>query len=204
MKLFLASEGNSSMEDINDFVGGLSEKKIAYIPTAANGEKWGSWRESRSLQELRQRNARSIDIVQLEDYTHEDIRPYLENKDILWMAGGMTGYLMYWVRRVQLDRYIREILENTIYVGSSAGSMIAGQSLDVTEWYPGDVEEGGSIFPTLKLVDFDIYPHFEDSMLSIIKQNYKGEKLYLLKNGEAIIVEDGKPRSIGEERILTL
>lgn len=202
MKLFLASDGNSSMEDINDFVEGLSEKKIAYIPTAANGEKWGSWRESRSLQELRRRNAR-IDIVQLEDYAKEDIRPYLAQKDIIWMAGGMCGYLMYWVRRVQLDMYIREILENTIYVGSSAGSIIAGASLAITEWYPGDQELGGSIFPTLHLVDFDTYPHYEEHMLPIIKERYKGKKLYLLKNSEAIVMDKDEVKIIGEERIIT-
>jgi len=39
-RLFLASEAKhpESMQKLEDFVGGLKSKKIAYIPTAANGE----------------------------------------------------------------------------------------------------------------------------------------------------------------------
>lgn len=36
-----------------------------------------------------------------------------------------------------------------------------------------------------------------------IKENYKGDKLYLLKNGEEIIVEDDKITVVGEERIIS-
>jgi len=53
------------------------------------------------------------------------------------------------------------------------------------------------------LVDFDIFPHFQDELLPKIKEKYKGDKLYLLKDGEEIIVEDGKVTVIGEERIIT-
>jgi hypothetical protein len=38
--------------------------------------------------------------------------------------------------------------------------------------------------------------------LEEIKKNYKGNALYLLKNGEEIIVEDDKVTVIGEERII--
>jgi hypothetical protein len=80
--------------------------------------------------------------------------------------------------------------------------MITGPDLNVCEWYIGESERGAKYIPSLKLVDFDIYPHYDESLLSKIKENYKGKKLYLLKNGEEIIVEDGKIEVVGEERII--
>ena len=42
-----------------------------------------------------------------------------------------------------------------------------------------------------------------DKHFDKIKQKYCGKKLYLLKDGEEIIVEDNKVTLIGEERIIT-
>jgi hypothetical protein len=43
MKLFLASEVKhpDSLKKLEEYVGGFTNKKIAYIPTAANGESFG-------------------------------------------------------------------------------------------------------------------------------------------------------------------
>ncbi len=204
MKLFLASEAKNpeTFKELGRYVGGLKGKNIAYIPTAANGESWGSWKEGGSWKLVNSLDA-EISLIQLEDYPASEILKKLEDKDILWFAGGFCGYLMYWIRRKQLDKYLPSLLEQGgIYVGSSAGSMITGKSLDIAEWYLRDQEVGARFILGLGLVDFDIYPHFEDGQLDAIKKSYKGNELYLLKNGEEIIVEDSKITVIGEERII--
>jgi dipeptidase E len=205
MKLFLASEAKHpfSIEKLREFVGGFEDKTIAYIPTAANGERWGSWREGGSWNLVQTLGAK-IDLVQLEEHTQSSIVPAVVGRDIIWFAGGYCGYLMYWIRRTQLDKHLPNILEKgSIYVGSSAGSMITGKTLDVAEWYPGENETGVSVIPGLDLVDFDIYPHYHESALDHIKQNYKGKRLYLLKNGEEVIVDNGIVQIIGEERVIS-
>ena len=204
MNLFLASEAKNpaTIKKLDEYVDGLSGKKIAYIPTAANGEGWGSWKEGGSWGLVNTLKA-EITLLQLEDFSHEEVKEKLQNRDIVWVAGGLCGYLMYWMRRRRLDEYLPEILEKgTLYVGSSAGSMVTGHTLDISEWYGTDQEFGAHFIPGLGLVDFDIYPHFEEGQLGEIRKNYKGNKLYLLKNGEEIIFEDGKVTVIGEERIL--
>ena len=47
MKLFLASQAKNpeTIEKIKKYIGGFVGKNIAYIPTAANGEGWGSWKK---------------------------------------------------------------------------------------------------------------------------------------------------------------
>lgn len=211
MKLFLASEAKhpDTIKKLEEFVGGLKNKKILYIVTAANAEGWGSWYESETLKVLRNIDVQ-IEILQLEDYWEGSV-PHVANVDIVWFAGGQPGYLMYWIRRTKFDSQLKRFLDaGAFYVGSSAGSMVASLSLSVTEWYIGEGENGASVIPGLGLVDFEIYPHYSDDLFDEIKAKYTGKRLYLLKNGEEIIVEDGdgkhtyddKISVIGEERVL--
>lgn len=205
MKLFLASEAGDpkTMQEIDEFVGGLSSKSVAYIVTAANGHLgYGSWRRSNTLREVKNK-VKEIDVLELENYMFEDVLAKIRGKDVVWFAGGTSGYLLYWIRRVGLDKALPEFLKKSIYVGSSAGSMIASRTQNLSEKYIGEEELGASVIPGLGLVDFEIYPHFEDAKLPKIKELWTcGVALYLLKNGEAITVVDGKVSVLGEERTL--
>lgn len=205
MRLFLASEAKNpkSIEKLREYVGGLKGKSVAYIPTAGNGEEgWGSWKKGGSWN-LVQTLGFDLTVIQLEEYRNESVISKIEGKDILWFAGGVPGYLMYWIKRCSLDKHLKKILDRgTLFVGSSAGAMIAGKSLQVASWGFVDNERGSDEIKPLGLVDFDIFPHYEESLLNKIKENYKGNKLYLLKNGEEIIVEDSKVVIIGGERII--
>jgi len=207
MRLFLASRFSSpeTIKKLDEYVGGLKDKKIAYIPTASNGENgWGTW-ETKEDGSWKLINTLCDDVKPfvLENYGNETLLEELKGKDIIWFAGGMPGYLMYWIRRCKLDLHIRKLLDNgALYFGSSAGSMVAGKTLDVSGWGFVDGERGAEDIKPMNLVDFDIFPHYEDQYFDQIKEKYKGEKLYLLKDGEEIIVEDGKVTLVGEERII--
>ncbi|MGB4965710.1 MAG: Type 1 glutamine amidotransferase-like domain-containing protein, partial [Microgenomates group bacterium] len=178
-------------------------KRIAYIPTAANGEQgWESWKEGGSWKIVNTLGA-DITVFQLEEYRNQNMQTVLEGFDIIWFAGGMPGYLMYWIKSVGLDKSLKLLLEKgAIYVGSSAGAMVASKSLDVATWGFVDNDLGAENMPGLGLVDFDIYPHYEDSLHEKIKRKFNGNKLYLLKNSEEIIIDNGNMHVIGEERVI--
>ena len=208
MKLFLASSAGEpdTIEKLREMLGGFENKKIAYIPTASNGdsdwEYWkvkedGTWKLVNTLKAI-------VKPVVLENYRDESVIKELEGQDVLWFAGGMAGYLMYWARRCKLDIHIKSLLDKgALYVGSSAGSMVAGQSLQICGWDFVDRERGAEGIEPMKLVDFDIYPHFKDELLPKIKEKYSGRKIYLLKDGEEIIIDGDTLRVIGEERVIT-
>ncbi len=188
---------------LKEFLGGFEYKTIAYIPTAANGEtSFGDWKENSATWKLIQTVGAKVTPVQLEDYKNSSVIEELKGKDVLWFAGGYPGYLMYWIRRCELDKALPTLLKTSVYVGSSAGSMITSRGLSTTEWYVGETEPGASVIPGLGLVDFDIYPHYDESFYSQIKEHYKGKKLYLLKNGEEVIVDGEKLIVCGEERVI--
>lgn len=204
MRLFLASEAKNplTIKKLEEYIGGFKGKKLAYLPTAANGEGWGSWKEGGSWNLVRTLGT-NLTIIQLEEYQSKNVLQDLENKDIIWFAGGYSGYLMYWIRRTGLDKSLKSLLrKNILYVGSSAGSMVTGKMLNVSEWFIGGEEWGASIFPGLGLVGFDIYPHYKEELFKEIKKRYRGNKLYLLKDGEEIIVENETVRLVGKERII--
>jgi len=204
MKLFLASEAKDpeSIKKLKKFIGSFKDKTIAYIPTAANGEFYGSWKGDKSIQ-VAMKLGVNIKIIELEDYIYRDIVEEIKKCDIVWMAGGMSGYLLYWIRRVKLDKKLKNFLDKgMIYVGSSAGSMICAKTQQSAEWFIGEEEPGASLMPGLGLIDFEIYPHYEDHLLPKIKKKWKKGKLYLLKNGEVIIYENGLVKVLGKERII--
>lgn len=208
MKLFLASHAKNplSIKKLEDYIGGFKNKKIAYIPTASNAEEgWQRWKTKKDGSwEYVQTLGASIETTVLEEYRNETVIKELAKADVIWFAGGMAGYLMYWIRRCKIDLRIKELLgAGTIYVGSSAGSMVAGQTLQISNWPMLDGERGAETIEPMKLVDFDIFPHYKDEYIGEIKKRYKGLKLYLLKDGEEIIVENGEVQVIGEERIIT-
>lgn len=213
MKIFLASEAKhpESMLKLKSFVGGFEGKSIAYVPTALNGEElYGDWERNSSSWKLVQTLGANVTSVVLEEYKDVSVVDVLREKDIIWFAGGACGYLMYWLRRCELDHFLPELLASgAVYVGSSAGSMVTAHSLGIAEWYLDEEEKGVGVIPGLGLVDFEIYPHYEESMYESIKEKRQNENqfrgktpLYLLKNGEAITVENNVITVLGEKRIL--
>jgi len=206
MKLFLASEAKhpESIIKLRKFIGGsFKNKTIAYIPTANNGEHaFEDWKENSTTWKLVQTLGSKVTAVQFEDYKNSTALEKLINKDIIWFAGGAAGYLLYWIRRCEIDKALPKLLERSIYVGSSAGSMICAKTQHVSSWYLGEPETGANLLPGLGLIDFEIYPHYEENLLPQIRKLWKKGKLYLLKNGEVITVVGNKVKVLGEERII--
>ncbi|MDA1079176.1 MAG: Type 1 glutamine amidotransferase-like domain-containing protein [bacterium] len=204
MRLFLSSEAKhpDSLAKMKDFVDGFEGKRIAYIPTAANGEYIGSWKNGGSIQAVQNLGA-TVAVVELENYYKENTLDRINQADIIWMAGGMSGYLLYWIRRVELEKILPDYLATgKINVGSSAGSMICSKSQSLADWYIGETELGASFIPGLGLIDFEIYPHYTDDVYEEINRKWTKGTLCLLKNGEMITKDGDKIQVLGEERII--
>jgi peptidase E len=109
---------------------------------------------------------------------------------------------MYWMIRCGLDKALPDLLEKSIYVGSSAGSMVCSKTLKLGALYPDEYDRNGFYLPGLGFVDFEIYPHYEDELLPTIKKVWRDGDLCLLKNGEAITMVGDKIDFLGEKRFL--
>lgn len=135
MKLLLTSGGITNptiARALQDLVGKpFTESSVAFVPTAANvfrGDK--SWMIE-DLTILRGLGFRSIDIVDISAVSRELWLPGFEMADILFFEGGDTFHLMDWIEKSGLWELLPDMLKTKVYVGVSAGSIVAGRSLDL-------------------------------------------------------------------------
>jgi dipeptidase E len=210
-RMFLASEMYYpvNMKRWGEFLGGFAGKRCVCIPSGMNGSfstgvQYGTWKYEDSTNKALQETGMEIDYLILEEIGEGvDLKKRLIDCDTLFVMPGAAAYIMYWVLRRKLDLIINDVIDSgVVYAGSSAGSMILSKSLNVAEIFPGEPERGARYLPGLGLLDFDILPHYIEGMdLDLFKKQYIGNKVYFLKNEEAITVVGGKVTVLGEERI---
>jgi dipeptidase E len=171
------------------------EMKVAFIPTASDIYDTHPWVE-------RDRDVLvglgfGIEDVDLKSCHGEDLRKRLSESDIIFVAGGNTSYLLEQAQQSGFMDIVRELVQaGKIYVGSSAGSLLAGPDVEVDKIYDeGDFGKILDSYEGLGLVDFVVLPHADRlEYLSYIERAEKeygeGRKLVRLNDSQAIVVTD--------------
>ena len=136
--------------EIRDFLGAV--RRIAFIPFAA-------YERGKYTAQARARFERmNCELMSLHDVSNP--RREVESADAIFVGGGNTFRLLKGLYDFDLLEPIRRVVaEGTPYIGSSAGSIVAGPSLRTTKDMP--VVEPPS-FEALGLVAFQISPHYLD------------------------------------------
>ena len=170
MKLLLISNSTNPGEGyleypkqhIKEFLGEKAVNAI-FIPYAAVTFSFREYEEKV--------NARFAEIGHQVTSIHRFINPIdaIENADAIVVGGGNTWQLVKMLQDKGLMKAIRKrVKKGTPYIGWSAGSNIACPTLKTTNDMP--IVEPSS-FKTLKLVPFQINPHYLDDNPS----NHGGE-----------------------------
>ena len=133
MKLLLTSGGitNASIAHaLFDLVGKKSEDtSLAFIPTASNVEVGDKTWLIDDLINLKKQNFKSVDIADISVVGQEVWLPKLEAADVIFFEGGDTFHLMEWINKSGLVSLLPDLLKTKVYVGVSAGSMVACKNL---------------------------------------------------------------------------
>ena len=132
MKLLLTSAGiknDSIAKALEELVGKTANGvRIAFIPTAANVEEGDKGWLIEDYRNLKKREY-EVDIVDISALPREMWEPRLKQANVIMVGGGNTFHLMYWLRKVGLDKLLPELLKTRVYVGISAGSMVVSKSI---------------------------------------------------------------------------
>lgn len=224
MKLLLTSNGLSNdliANALEELVGKpRKEIKVAFIPTAAFSQD-DDKHESRDwlINDLHRINefAGFVDIVSLADLETTQILERLSYVDVIFVGGGNTFYLSYWMEKTGLFAALPKLLETRVYAGISAGSMIATANIRTAsqaiknpqkyydELYDELGPKGRSSAKTAKLVDFVLRPHFGsatfpnvsgDFLTAIVEDTQL--PLYAIDDQTAIKIIDGEVEVISE------
>ncbi len=211
MKLLLTSAGISN-KSIVDALLSLTKKSFAklnlvIIPTALNIEDGGKEWFIDDLVNCQKLGFKSIDIVDISALPKDVWLSRLKQADILFFEGGNTFYLMYWLKKSGLDKLLPELLETKVYIGVSAGSMVACKHLGLStskRLYNEDVEENYED-EGLNFVDFLIMPHLNSSYFTNVRLDKLkkiadeiGETFYAIDDDTAIKIDDEKMEIISE------
>ncbi len=209
MKLLLTSNGITPQMK-NEFLGLLqipSEKcNVAFITTAAYGELDGpDWNTPLWLEDhrniLRNFGIKNIEDTDLKDKTQEDLEQIIRTKNAIYVNGGNTFYLLDWVRKSGFDSVLgRFLARGGVYVGVSAGSIIACPTIESAGWEPPDLNKVGlSDLTGLGFVNFLIQPHFSIEQKETLEKEVAMTSLPVvaLTNEQAVLIVADKLQIIG-------
>jgi dipeptidase E len=175
MRLLLTSAGikNPSIHGaLLDLLGRpVADCSALCIPTASYGAPYstpaGAWRfiSGRSDQPMCELGWRSLGVLELTALPSMDRErwvAWVREADVLLVNGGDAAYLAHWMRQSGLADLLPS-LDETVYVGFSAGSMVLTPRIgeDFVGWPP----PGGGDDRTLGVVDFSIFPHVDHPAL---------------------------------------
>jgi dipeptidase E len=175
MKLLLTSAGikNTSIHDaLVDLLGKpIAESDALCIPTASYahpmagpGRAWNfiSGQEPRCpMTELGWKSMGVLELTALPSLDEDLWVPLVKETAVLLVNGGDALYLCHWMRQSGLTDLMPS-LQNTVWVGLSAGSMVMTPRIgeDFVQWRPPTGDDS-----TLGIVDFSICPHLaQDGM----------------------------------------
>ena len=224
MKLLLTSAGiaNASIQQaLVDLLGKpLAECNAICVPTAIYGLPGGTgdcWLMLRELAGLGWREFGVLELTALPSVPEDCWLPALTAADCLIVGGGNGGYLNYWMQGSGLAAKLPALLHDKVYVGVSAGSVVATHSFQADPvalaergvYRDADFEEdaplGAGSDTTLGLVDFVIRPHlnadyFPTATLERFARSAAAldVPLYAFDDQTALAVTDGDVRVISE------
>jgi dipeptidase E len=211
VRLLLTSAGIKN-QTINDALVDLLGKPIAEsnalcIPTAQYGHPMagplGAWRfiagkSPLPMCELGWKSLGVLELTALPSIGEEQWVPWVRQADVLLVSGGDATYLCHWMRQSGLADLLPS-LHDTVWVGSSAGSMVLTPRVgnDFVEWASAPDDR------TLGVVDFSIFPH-----LDVVPENSMDEAkrwaaeiaipAYAIDDQTAIKVTDGTVEVVSE------
>jgi len=193
-KLFLTSEGLPP--ETAPYFAELLDRdpqdlKLAMIPTAAYPEI-----DPLLLNEAKEGLSKSGFQIEVIDLKVEDpmvIKNKLEKTDIIAVGGGNTFFLLYWVRKCGLDKYLGELLDQgKIYLSISAGSILAGPDIAISGWrkdWDKNVVHLKDL-TGLNFVPFAISPHYTEADRTLLEEKSKtvGYQIIAINDAQAVRV----------------
>ena len=208
MKLLLTSIGicNDSLDrELVGLVGkAKSDIKVGVVCTAGMVEEGSKDVFLESMNNLMKYGYRNIDIMDISNPNHE-WKSRLSKCDVVYVSGGNTFFLMDQCRKSGFDMWLRENIENHVYVGVSAGSIVVGKSVEIATVEPADDNFiGMTDFAGIGLVPFNLSPHSPDVVSYESNEEYQkkeGVILYAYDEQSAVKVDGNTYEIVGVGKV---
>ncbi len=140
----------------------------------------------------------TCEVIDLREYDDaaESLEQTLSEYELLWVAGGNTFILREEMRRSGFEGAIQSVLEKgVVYVGESAGAIVAGVSLEGSE-VADDIELVDEVINEgLGLVDQIVVPHADNGefieYVNTMKKRFQSDpRMLQINDNQALVVTD--------------
>ena len=160
-RLLLTSEFAQSGDYLKKVLPSKEQKmSVAYIANAADMDDDKSWMNV-NRDKFKELGYHIIDI-DLREVQHQELFETIRKHDAIYLEGGNTFYLLQVSNKSGLSEMIHELVdtEEILYIGTSAGSIIAGPNIESTKFIdePEDAPELQN-YTSFDLVNFVTVPH---------------------------------------------
>ncbi len=183
------------------------DTKLVFIPTASNVEIGDKDWLINDLIDLQKRNFSEIDIADISAVDRKIWEPKIKNADVLFFEGGNAYHLMEWLNKSKLTELLPGLLQDKVYVGVSASSMVTNKdlALKISRVIYGEDLDKIEEMDGLNYVDFYFLPHLNSEWFPNIRKNFitKLTKdmsgiIYAMDDQSALKIIDGKVEVISE------
>ncbi|MFV8184542.1 Type 1 glutamine amidotransferase-like domain-containing protein [Streptomyces sp. AF1B] len=217
MNLLLTSSGlrNETLLDaLRDMLGKpFGSANVVYVPTASLAEPGDHGWVVEHMNRLHRLGWRQFDILELNGLPRQLVLDRLLNADVVYVEGGNHYHLARSITGNSLADGLLEALEERVYVGVSAGSMIfsrhlTAHSADVIGDTPDlHVLGATTLEPPLGLFDWYLKPHLgspdfperDDAWADRIAAR-ADFPIYFIDDDTAIHIKDGTLNVLSEGR----
>lgn len=210
-KLLLTSVGifdeNIAKFLVSQFEEGIDGKRVGMITTKQLPEHQiyidESEKEMKDLGTL-------VDIINISEISDTKNLP---EYDIYYVCGGNTFYILDRMRKTGIDKILmRAINDERLYIGVSAGSMLVGPNISLSDAYADDESDANNVglqdLSGFGIVPYFIMPHYEDRFKQVAFDFSKGistnQSVIGLTDMQALFVTDDEVILIGEKGGLLL
>lgn len=158
--LILTSSFNTVVNELREKLLIPAEAVVGFIPTAGDPYPEKPWVDA-DRDALLALGYQIVD-VDLKNKTGDELKGELDSVDIIFVAGGNTSFLAHHAHRSHFGGVVRDLLkQGKLYIGSSAGSILAGPTVE--PFLQSDLAELSGLVldasPCLQLVDYVVLPH---------------------------------------------
>ena len=204
--LLISNSGRPFLAHCRDAIAAFlgNRRRVAFITAASYDDEKAYWETARTALE-----PAGLEVLHL----HTDDRPLavLDRAEALFVGGGNTYHLLGRMHAAHLIEAVRvRVRAGMPYVGSSAGSNVAGPNILTTNDWNVD---GLNRFDALGLVPFNINPHYKetDSTMAPFSET-RDERIgqYLVAHDNPVVGieeqtlvrwEDGEGTVLGQGRV---
>ncbi|MDF2859325.1 MAG: peptidase [Neobacillus sp.] len=196
-KLFLVSSFKDVANIFTRFENDLNGKTVTFITTASKVEKVVFYVKAgkKALEQM----GLIVDELDISTATIDEISTKIKNNDFIYITGGNTFFLLQEFKRTGTDKIIiDEVNSGKIYIGESAGAIVASANIEYAKGMDSVVKAPDlTNFEALGLSDFFTVPHynsppFQKAAQKIIDTYTNTLNLTPISNNEAILVHNNE------------